>query len=863
MTLTHRDVGLGLLLAEAGLARDRDRAVGELAGPLDVAELALEHRQVAADLGLELAVGDVLDDLERVLEPALGLLEVALLERELAEVGQDQRAHRQGADVLGLAQRGQPAGPGVGQLAELERQDREVVAADDLAPAIAGGGAQLERIAVARHRGVELAAVVLQVAQVRQRRRDRALVAALAAPGQRLGDLGERLVVAAEQGQDPADVVERPGDTALVGGRPEQLVAALEVLERQAEVALAAPDPAHLVERDRRLGLGRDHPRQPQHPLERAQRGLEVADQLVDRAEVVPQVDAGRDVGVADADQGPVVEPDRALVLERGPGRIGRAPVAQRGLARRAAELEVAGDVLLGLAAAPLGPHLEPAGAGRVVAPAAGVVDRAVDQGPQVGVREVELALAGHRRALVLDQPLALDQVAERRDHRQARVVARRGDLRQGRPVGIRGRHRLDPVERDDRVDPADLADDRGHLEDPALGRLHDREPGRDQLLVGPGQGLGGEPDRVEAPAHAVAADDALALEEQPDQLVDRARRAAERAGVADQARRHLIERQAQLAQEVLGLDRRQRAEHDLLGDDVALAEARVLVEHRRGRGRDQQDRRRGQAGGEVVEQVDGLGPGLLEVLDREDQRPALGVGGEEAAQGQERAGLELLGRAGQRADHRAVGERDPEEVGDQVRDLGDPGRRQDLGDAGLDAVAGLVVGLARDQAEAAGEQPRDRAVGGALVGRAGPDLDLGMPLAGGAGQLGDQPALAHARIADDDREGQAAFGDRLVEGGEQRVERRAPASEPGPELVRHRGDDGLLAVVVAEQLAGVERGDLVGRQRDRAPSSGATPSLVRGAMGSCAPALPASVGSVGRYMDSPLVASLAMVTVR
>ena len=75
-------------------------------------------------------------------------------------------------------------------------------------------------------------------------------------------------------------------------GAAEQLEAALEILERELEVALAAPHAAHLVERDRRLGLARRDPRQAQHALERAERRLEVADQLVDRAEVVPQVDA-------------------------------------------------------------------------------------------------------------------------------------------------------------------------------------------------------------------------------------------------------------------------------------------------------------------------------------------------------------------------------------------------------------------------------------------------------------------------------------------------------------------------------------------------------------------------------------------
>src|SRR5205807_4609721 len=147
----------------------------------------------------------------------------------------------------------------------------------------------------------ELAAILLDVAEPRQARRDRALVAPLAAARERLGDLGVRLVVPAEHLQCLADVVERAGDAARVARAAKQLEAALEIFERELEIALAAPHAAHLVERDRRLGLAGARPRQPQHAFERAERRLELADQLVDRSDVVPEVDARAGVVRADA----------------------------------------------------------------------------------------------------------------------------------------------------------------------------------------------------------------------------------------------------------------------------------------------------------------------------------------------------------------------------------------------------------------------------------------------------------------------------------------------------------------------------------------------------------------------------------
>ena len=48
-------------------------------------------------------------------------------------------------------------------------------------------------------------------------------------------------------------------------------------------------------------------------------------------------------------------------------------------------------------------------------------------------------------------------------------------------------------------------------------------------------------------------------------------------------------------------------------------------------------------------------------------------------------------------------------QVREQVRDLGDPGRRQDVGDAGDDALAGLDHRRAGHDAEALAEHAADR----------------------------------------------------------------------------------------------------------------------------------------------------------
>jgi hypothetical protein len=133
-----------------------------------------------------------------------------------------------------------------------------------------------------------------------------------------------------------------------------------------------------------------------------------------------------------------VEQADGPLVLVLRARGVGGAAVAQGGLAQLAGQLEVARDLGRGRGAAGVGPQLEPARRGAVVAAPGVGVGRLVDDGPQVGVGEAELALARDGRGRHVEQPLALDQPADRGGHGQARVIARGGDLRQGR--GHRGR---------------------------------------------------------------------------------------------------------------------------------------------------------------------------------------------------------------------------------------------------------------------------------------------------------------------------------------------------------------------------------------------------------------------------------------
>jgi hypothetical protein len=444
---------------------------------------------------------------------------------------------------------------------------------------------------VADLRGLVLPALLLDVAEPRQRRGDRALVTVLAATGERLGDLRVGLVVLAEHQQALADIVERARDAALITGGAEQLEAAVQVLERELEIALAPPHPAHLVERDGRLGLARGDPRQAEHALERAERRLEVTDQLVDRAEVVPEVDARGEVGVADAGEGAIEQPDRALVGELRTRGLRGAAVPARGLARFATEGEVPSDLFLRRRATALGVQLEPARDRLMQHALPRLLDALVDHRPQVRRREPQLALARDRRQrrTRVSHSRSTSLVERRGDRDSPRVVAARRDLRERRAIGIRedraavsgwrARARGRGPRRASEVSPIV-----GRHLDARGGRtgVHHREPRGDELRRTTARqlGLGELARQIEAPASAPPRTMHVALEQQPHQLVERARRTAEACGRADDQLRHratVAERLAeQLAEQLVGSSgAAQRAPgRCLTRGDVALAEA-------------------------------------------------------------------------------------------------------------------------------------------------------------------------------------------------------------------------------------------------------------------------------------------------
>ena len=129
-------------------------------------------------------------------------------------------------------------------------------------------------------------------------------------------------------------------------------------------------------------------------------------------------------------------------------------------------------------------------------------------------------------------------------------------------------------------------------------------------------------------------------------------------------------------------------------------------------------------------------------------RRSALGL--EQALERHEQPRLEPLRRVEQRVDDRAVVERHAEQVRDEVRDLGHPLRLDDLGDAGLDLVAALRRILALQEAEVRGQRARDRPVGvRVLVGDPRQHEHGRIRRAGPRDQLAEDPALAHAGLAD------------------------------------------------------------------------------------------------------------------
>src|SRR5262249_13665100 len=113
-----------------------------------------------------------------------------------------------------------------------------VVGGEGVGGGVAGGLGDREGVGMAVVGSLVVAAILVDVAQPRQRGRDRALVAVLGVAGERLGDLGLGLDVAPHHVERAADVVERARDAAGVVGAAEQLEAALQVLERELEIAL-------------------------------------------------------------------------------------------------------------------------------------------------------------------------------------------------------------------------------------------------------------------------------------------------------------------------------------------------------------------------------------------------------------------------------------------------------------------------------------------------------------------------------------------------------------------------------------------------------------------------------------------------
>ena len=291
---------------------------------------------------------------------------------------EQQRLERRRADLLRTLERGLPVGASAEEIRRGGSADHAepVVRLDD-AGVVTERRAQLERLFVAGRGLVEETTMALDVADVHERRRDGALVAELAPRLERGRRAIERLFVAREQPQHLPDVVERTGHAARVTGLLEEVVPALQVLERDRELGLLPVDAAYLVEGHGRLGARRDDPRQAQHPLERAERRVEVALQLEDRAEVVPEVDAAREIAVAEAAERGGVEAHRLVVEVASARAIASATVAEGSPGPVARALEVAADLFLLLFAATARVQLEPLRDEAVIAASPIIVDAA------------------------------------------------------------------------------------------------------------------------------------------------------------------------------------------------------------------------------------------------------------------------------------------------------------------------------------------------------------------------------------------------------------------------------------------------------------------------------------------------------
>ena len=130
------------------------------------------------------------------------------------------------------------------------------------------------------------------------------------------------------------------------------------------------------------------------------------------------------------------------------------------------------------------------------------------------------------------------------------------------------------------------LADDRGHLEHAALGRLHHAQARGDELLVRLRQRRSPRASSASTRHITPSRTMHVALEQQAHELVDRARRAAERRARARRARGGTSASCLHSSRSsCFALAGRQRAELDLDRRDLAFAERGVpLVQRRRSR---------------------------------------------------------------------------------------------------------------------------------------------------------------------------------------------------------------------------------------------------------------------------------------
>ena len=203
------------------------------------------------------------------------------------------------------------------------------------------------------------------------------------------------------------------------------------------------------------------------------------------------------------------------------------------------------------------------------------------------------------------------------------------------------------------------------------------------------------------------------------------------------------------------------------------------------------------------------------------EHRVPLGLGGEAALERHEQPRLEALRRLEQRRDDRAVLERHAEQVRDQVRDLGDllrPARRRRRRPG---SCRGSRRILADDEPEPRGQRARDRTIRVRVLvrDRRSARSTFGCLVSTRAASSLDDPALAHAGLADDHREAEVAV--------HRTRDRRAPAaarSQAARPVNRGRRSYALPVTIVrspspSPKSAGSNAGRAVERGRASVPS--------------------------------------------